>query len=494
MIILVDTLVPEARMNNSYKYPPLGLAALAGVLKRMDQPCELVLFREDDDLEEWAENILSLDPDVVAFTVYIGYKLMMARKLGRILKKKRPGIRILWGGPLPSALPEKSLEDESVDWICVGPGETMLPDFVRFLSGEIDPSLVPGMGYMAEGSVVLNPLEPPGEEDYGFAPDWTSFPVEEFITETGPGERTLGWIISRGCPHRCAFCYNASFHKNRWKGRSLDRVKEEMEYLREVHGVNSFVFMDDCFFGNPRRAVELLNWMGDNGFLCQSADVRVDQVSRTTMDALDKARANFIFLGAESANQRILKLMEKDITFEETERTVILMEEYPQMMAFLSLMVGFPTETFDEMKETISRFAELSSRRPNTIANLNIFLPIPGTGLYQLALENGFPGGRDLDYWSRLRQMGPEVDLSYFPGRFSRPEGRYLKRAAWYLRMIYRVPPGEDRRGAVKLVTGIFSSLAAARLKHQWVAFPIDLWAYRLIRNLAQKMGALSPA
>ena len=36
---------------------------------------------------------------------------------------------------------------------------------------------------------------------------------------------------SRGCPHRCGFCYNSLFNKNKWRGKSAKRVLDEIEYI-----------------------------------------------------------------------------------------------------------------------------------------------------------------------------------------------------------------------------------------------------------------------
>ena len=44
---------------------------------------------------------------------------------------------------------------------------------------------------------------------------------------------TIPVHTSRGCPHRCSFCYSPAFNKRRYRAKSAERVVKEVEYLNK---------------------------------------------------------------------------------------------------------------------------------------------------------------------------------------------------------------------------------------------------------------------
>ena len=328
----------------------------------------------------------AVEPALVGFSVFMGYKLERALDLSRLVKAKRPDLPVLWGGVHPSMLPEETLREPSVDWVCLGPGETTIVALADALAANGALEEVPSLGRRLKGAVVLNPPGLPRVDENVCRPDWDSFPVERFIFGEKPGENIIGFVSSRGCPHDCGFCYNAGFHGRKWQPAPLQLVHEEMLGLRARFGVNGCLFLDDLFFANRRRATALLRWMGEHGFSCHGVDLRVDETGPDVLEALQAAGTKSLFIGVESTVDRVLKLA-----------------RYPEIRLWLSCIVGFPTETFDEMQGTINDVAGLA-RRPNTIVNLNAFIPLPGTGLYDLAVEHGFAAPQDLTGWSELAE------------------------------------------------------------------------------------------
>ena len=65
---------------------------------------------------------------------------------------------------------------------------------------------------------------------------------------------------SRGCPSRCGFCYNTGFNQRKWRGKSPERVVDEMQYLlRRFPHVKIVDPVDDNFFVNRKRVEDDLH-------------------------------------------------------------------------------------------------------------------------------------------------------------------------------------------------------------------------------------------
>jgi anaerobic magnesium-protoporphyrin IX monomethyl ester cyclase len=490
MIVLAEIVVPPDRVYGA-KYPPLALACLASALKQAGHPARIVLFEPGTPPERWIKDVLAFDPTVVAFSVFAGYKLEMALLLSRTIKQERPDLPILWGGVLPSIMPEQVLKEPCVDWVCVGPGESTIVALAAALANRGSLSSVPALGWRGSGGIVVNPPPLPRLEPNPARPDWHCFPVEKFIMTGPPGDRTGGRVVcmttSRGCPHDCGFCYNAGYHGRKWQPAPIDLVKAEMLELRGNSSVNGFSFLDDLFFGNKQRAIDLLDWMAAHGLHVHSLDLRLDEVTPDVLDALRRAHTRHVFLGVESTVDRVLELIDKGSRKAHLLQAVELFRGYPEISLWLSCIVGFPTETFSEMKQTIRGLALLGGR-PNTLINLNAFMPFPGTKLFGPALENGFVPPKDLIGWTALTE-GRGGSLDHFPGRLTRAQTTYLRRAAHYLSMLYQPYKSPAKGRLSRIARSAFAKLAQWRLAREWLGFPADLWLYRRLQGIYRSIG-----
>ncbi|MEW6619094.1 MAG: radical SAM protein [bacterium] len=486
MIVLAEIVVPPCDVYG-VKYPPLALACLAGALKNAGEQSQIVLFRFGDDSYKWVNQVLALQPQVVGFSVLVGFKLKMALHLSRLLKQLQPDLPILWGGVHPSLEPEQCLYEPSIDWICVGPGESTIVAIAQMLHRNIGIEQVPSLAYRNNGKVVINPPGIPGIDSTIERPDWESFPVQEFVFSTNHQEKIIGFICSRGCPFNCGFCYNKAFHGRHWQPSDITQIQKEMQYLRSQYSINSFLFLDDCFLGNKKRAIELLQWMSQNGFICYAVDLRVNQIDYDIIDTLHTAGIRSVFIGIESSSERILQLITKGFGVEDIERAMVVLKKYPDILVLLSFIVGFPTESFQEIKETISTCAKLCLHRSNTLIALNTYLPLPGTALFKLSLQHGFKEPKNLADWIALNvDAYGSSKLDYFPGRFTATEIRYIQRAILYLRMLYRPYITEKLKSIRRCVAEIFRYIAIARLHYHLLWFPVDIWIYNILRRLLQ--------
>jgi len=104
--------------------------------------------------------------------------------------------------------------------------------------------------------------------------------------------------------------------------------------------------------------------------------------------------------GAESGNNRVLRLINKGITREETLEANLKCKRHDITPAF-AFMMGFPTETFREIEDSIELAQQM--RKDNPSAQFETFAPylaLPGTPMWNLARSYSLRPPTRLEDWS----------------------------------------------------------------------------------------------
>jgi len=194
---------------------------------------------------------------------------------------------------------------------------------------------------------------------------------------------------SRGCPYLCKFCACYAIWGTRVpRFRSVDNILEEVERIMLECGQKSFVFWDDLFAVSKERVMEfcdaIIKRRLNIEWVCL---VRLNNIDGEMLDAMKRAGCIQIQVGIESGNDRVLKFIGKSLSVSLiNEKVNIIKDSGISWLAFF--IVGFPTETKDEIEETL-RYIDLI--RPSFVC-MSIFSPYPGTDLCALLQEKGLMG------------------------------------------------------------------------------------------------------
>jgi radical SAM superfamily enzyme YgiQ (UPF0313 family) len=156
--------------------------------------------------------------------------------------------------------------------------------------------------------------------------------------------------------------------------------------MRDRYGMDSIQFYDDVWTYDRDHAMAVLDAMLESDFdMPWTCLTRVDLVDQELLNKMAKAGCYQIFFGMESATQRILDLVHKGIKSIEQVRDAVKMTRKAGIESFVSVMIGFPTETIEEAYDTM---AFVRSIDPD-YALWHRFTPWPGSAIYDLALEHG---------------------------------------------------------------------------------------------------------
>ena len=374
--------------------PPLGIMYLASYLReKFDADIKLINQRaENTSNDELVRRIAAHEADVVILSAITP----TAKGLPYITKEVRkalPNALILIGGPHVSAYREKVLENTEANAAVSGEGELAVEAIIgeHFDGGGLEK--VPGLlRRSGDGEIITNPGSFPLIQDVDSLPipayDLIDLPAYWKTQGIAPIPRRnyASLFTSRGCPYRCFYCHDV-FGK-RFRQHSAERVVDEILRLQKAYGgqgLNEIEFLDDIFNLNPRRLLKFCDLVHKKNIKVKLAfptGVRTDIYSHEGIDAIVEAGAYYSSFSLESGVPRIQKLMKKNLNI---EKFVDNVNYFVKKGVFANgyAMLGFPTETEAEIKQTIDVMC-------NTLMHTVSFhtvTPFPGTELYQIVKQ-----------------------------------------------------------------------------------------------------------
>jgi radical SAM superfamily enzyme YgiQ (UPF0313 family) len=174
----------------------------------------------------------------------------------------------------------------------------------------------------------------------------------------------------------------------------------------ERYGTREFYFRDDSFTVNRKRVLDLCRKLREeNVNVYWSCDTRADILDEEILSEMKSAGCTSIALGVESGSERILRFIKKGVTKAQiSAATGLIRDAGIQFSVFF--MIGFPTETKEEMMESVRFMKKLD---PDN-ATFSIATPYMGTELYDFVVKNSILS-QDvrLEY---LSHQSPYVNLS----------------------------------------------------------------------------------
>jgi len=256
-----------------------------------------------------------------------------------------------------------------------------------------------------------------------------------------PRRVVWGYLIAtRGCPHSCMFCsevMRVSTGK-RLRSRSAAHVADEMEHLAG-QGVNICSFQDDSFSANRKFMQSLCEELiKRNSRMPWMARVRVDELNYDLLVLMKQAGCVMLGIGVESGSERIVKAMHKqaaDRSWTGLCRQVFGWTRDLGIGTNAYYVIGNPTETRDEIEQTIKLALELNSDS----IQVHFYTPYPGSQAWDLYKDQlTEPVSRQLYHYARpllsLAAVSPD-ELVKLRSSFYK---RYLFRPSFALRHLRR--------------------------------------------------------
>ena len=382
-VSLVYPYFHPANDNSIFRFPPLGLGYIAGVLKQQGVEVQLVDCTFLKPVEAF-EKVKQFRPDIVGFYSMFSMKKTTLALAIEIRKACGEDCLLVVGGPLPSCAPQDFLHVFNA--VAVGEGEETMVELVDCLANGNPLCTIKGLVYKKGDNLVATTPR-------AFVKDLNSlpFPTRELFDNYAYkkyyrdrfGYSITSMITSRGCPFTCDFCSRPIFGVD-MRTRSVDNIVDEVEQIAAL-GYDRVWFADDCFTLHRSHLLEVCNEIVtrglDIGWECLS---RVDTMDPEVAESMKRAGCIGVFFGIESGNDLVLGIMKKRITTSQAQHAVITAKAAGlKVGAFF--IVGYPGESSKTVLDTV-RFA---SALPLDYLSFTMPYPIPGTPLYDRVKDLG---------------------------------------------------------------------------------------------------------
>ena len=399
---------------------PVGSTYLAAVLENSGIDVSIWDGQvEPAGLDSLEEALRSFRPTVVGITAY-SPMLAQVRAVARLSHSELPQSIVVVGGVHATVLPDEILNMEEIDVVVRGEAEPVIVPLVESLTSGGSIHDIPGISIRRNGAkhhappiALVEDLDTIPKPSLHLLKHRLYRPAPE-ITMTRPS-KIQSIITSRGCPYQCIFCSARLLSGRRYRYHSPARVMEEIESVIADYDAREIVFLDDNFIVNKKRVYRICDELIKSGLskrLIWACNGRVDEVDQDMLFRMREAGCRLISFGVESGVERLLKLIKKDITLEDSMNAVRWAKR-AGIRVRTTLIIGLPTETVDETRKTI----EFAKKLGSDFAKFSLATPYPGTELCQIAEARGLMKSHD---WSRASSM---VGFSTYDPLFT-PEGR----------------------------------------------------------------------
>lgn len=476
--------------------PPHSLLTIAAPFYKEGYKINLIDQRVDKAWQDILIKALSPETICVGISCMTGTQIYFAIEIAKIVRKFAQGVPIVWGGPHPSILPQQTLESQYVDIVCVGEGDKVFYDLVKALTQDKPLTEIKGIGFKDGNKAVVNPQAPLIDMEELLSVPWELINVEKYI-HPDMYLKSLRILdigqTSRGCPFNCGFCCSASLRMRKWRSMSVEKsLRVIIEPIRNFN-LDGVWIRDDEFYIDRDRADKICRQMIKENLNIRwyTSGTRVDvfnKASEGQTAILKESGAHVLKFGAESGTNRILKFINKGITVEDTIKANLKAKKHGITPAF-ALMIGFPTETFKEINNTIDILFRLKKDNPKAqFETMTIYTPLPGTPMYELALQHGLKPPQELQGWIDWNFDEYDSSGKRIPW-FNARQRKEIGNISYMSVLANAIPNLIDSinnifvRGALKLFYIPISAYYRFRLKHKLYSFCPDLVLIRYLRR-----------
>lgn len=333
--------------------------------------------------EEIKNVILDYKPNVIGLSVK-STSYISALNVSSIAKGIDKNIKIIFGGPYPTMAKKNILKNSLIDIAVIGEGELTIVELLNSIEQNQPFNLIKGVIFRSNENIIKTPQRE-------FIENLSMLPFPHEIAkkvlhdyEKYPSVSFKNIFASRGCPYGCNFCASKEIWTRKVRYRSVENVVSEIEGIMKL-GVKRIHFDDDTFGISKNYIKSLCNEIKRKcPTLKWSCEIRADIINDETVSIMKKAGCETIQMGFESGNDRILRLMGKNLTVDKLLKACQIIRNHKiELQTFF--LVGYPYET----EETLMDTKKMMGKSKSDKIIYSIFTPYPYTAIYEFCKEKG---------------------------------------------------------------------------------------------------------
>ncbi len=414
--------------KRSWKVIPYSLGIInATITKEFDTVLFDPNFNNLDDASiiSW---LLAANPDVVGVSTISTEYISEIEHMTSLIKNTLPNAVIIEGGVLPTVDIYAAMMDCNVDYWIMGEGEISVLAFLQKLRDGGNFSSVGGLCCYSKGDKIINQNQYNDNLDTIPFADYGNLDFMEYATQTikysqGLCSRATPYavtITSRGCPYKCIFCSGYRVSGRKVRMRSAKNVLEEVDILCK-NGVKEITFLDDHFFFNRQRAIDIMKGLLKYNILWKCANLTIWLLDEELLTLMRQSGCYILTISVESGDQYVVRnVVKKPIDLDKTVYLVNLAKS----MGFdivSNFIIGFPQETWEQIRTTMAFASDFNV----DLVNFHIATPLPNTELMDICIKEGV-----------ISEFNPTSNVGYTSGiintsEFTSKELEILRAFEW---------------------------------------------------------------
>jgi anaerobic magnesium-protoporphyrin IX monomethyl ester cyclase len=399
--------------------PPIGVMQLGATARAWSgwQVRAVDLFLEKNEEAAIRDALKQYPAEVIGLSGLTAEADSLYRA-ARYARLGAPEAIILAGGPHASSYTRETLARPEIDGVVIGEGELTLQEILDSIAAGSAWDDVAGTAVKnGNGGCRINSSRPFIENlDELPLPAWDLTNIDAYGRRRGMAlvgrRRYLPISLSRGCPYRCTYCHQ--MHGKKFRANSAGYALQLVDRAVKQYGVHHFDVVDDIFNFDPDRLRAICEGFTARGNIRYTLPngIRSDRLDAEQVRLMSKAGLEYVAIAVETASPRLQKMIHKNL---QLDKVRVVIEQFARERVIMSgfFMVGFPTETEDDMQMTID-FALKSS-----LHNVLFFVvsPYEGTELYEQVLQKARQKAGESHFDLKRVYLRQRVNLSEIPDR-----------------------------------------------------------------------------
>ncbi|MEK9165827.1 MAG: cobalamin-dependent protein, partial [Patescibacteria group bacterium] len=346
--------------------------------------------------EKIKNTITDFKPDILGISIPFSTQIDSAIDICNICKDASPDTIVVFGGPHASVRYKSLLEETACDFCVIGEGEKTFYEFVKNYNSKLPLKDIEGLAYKMDGEIHFKPRKFLEDLDELPFPAYETINMDSYLNnkylygQRSSLSNSISMITSRGCPYSCIFCSIKLHMGRKYRFHSPGYVLRHIKFLMENYGISNFHFEDDNISLDKHRFEQILD-----GIITGSLNIKWDTPNGVRADTLDgnllkkikRSGCEEITLGIESGNQYVVNsIIKKNISL---DYMLFIIKQCKALKLKVNAfyVIGFPQETIENMKETISLALDMY-KRYDVLPVMHIATPLYGTELYNICIEN----------------------------------------------------------------------------------------------------------
>lgn len=408
---LVILVYPKIHYKDDYPFTwvPYSILTLSKAIKKEKKDIEVIKY--DCNVEN-NERLIKLIEKEQNRIIFLGFSIMTgggqieeALAICTKVKKINKNIIFCFGGPHVNVLPEETIKNDLVDDVLQGPGQLSISKYIDYLLGNLYAFEVPGLYSKRNNEILRGPMNSlTADAMVGY--DFEEIDLSCYLkNDQTISSKVINYIASQGCIFNCAFCYESSY-KRKYCTICEDQVQRDISYFLNAYNINGVKFSDADFFTNIDRAKKIIDFMRQNNLRwAASAHPNDFKRDKSILKYIASSGCTRILMGIESGNDDVLNnIVHKNVTVKEIWNIAKSIADYGILGSY-TFVVGFPGESLTQQMDTFKLIEKLWTLSPRPETKVHLYLPYPGTPLYEEACARGFCPPQKLEEWS---------DVSYY--------------------------------------------------------------------------------